>query len=88
MRHKDEKIALMTSNVDDRSGVGTVASRIGLHRKAVPISEDLDLFNYVSELNKSDVSLAMVGWLVFLIDEAQFLKRAPRIRMLPKLLMN
>ena len=28
------KIALMTSGVGDRSGVGTVASRIGLHRKA------------------------------------------------------
>ena len=36
------KIALMTSNVDDRSGVGTVASRIGLHRKAMPISDDLN----------------------------------------------
>ena len=69
------KIALMTSNVDDRSGVGTVASRIGLHRKAVPISEDLDLFNYVSELNKSDVESGNGRVACVLIDEAQFLKR-------------
>jgi len=69
------KIALMTRNVDDRSGVGTVASRIGLHRKAVPISEDLDLFNYVSELNKSDVESGNGRVACVLIDEAQFLKR-------------
>lgn len=31
------KIALMTSGLDTRDGVGTVASRIGLHRKAIPV---------------------------------------------------
>ena len=36
------KIALMTSGLDNRSGVGTVASRIGLHRKAIPITEDMN----------------------------------------------
>ena len=31
------KIVLMTSSLDNRSGVGTIASRIGLQRQAVPI---------------------------------------------------
>ena len=69
------KIALMTSSVDDRSGVGTVTSRIGLHRKAEPISEDLNLFNYVSEMNKNDVESGNGTVACVLIDEAQFLKK-------------
>ena len=69
------KIALMTSSVDDRSGVGTVASRIGLHRKAEPISEDLNLFDYVSKMNKNDVESGNGTVSCVLIDEAQFLKK-------------
>lgn len=69
------KIALMTSGVGDRSGVGTVASRIGLHRKAIPIDEDMNLFNYISKMNKNDVESGNGTVACVLIDEAQFLKR-------------
>lgn len=38
------KIVLMTSGLDDRSGVGVVSSRIGLHRTAVAIDHDMNIF--------------------------------------------
>ena len=63
------KIALMTSSLDDRSGIGTVASRIGLHRDAVPVTDEMNLFDYVKE-NSQNGKIACV-----LIDEAQFLKK-------------
>ena len=69
------KIALMTSGLDNRSGVGTVASRIGLHRKAIPITEDMNLFTYIEKMNKADVADGDGKLACVLIDEAQFLKR-------------
>lgn len=69
------KIALMTSGVDDRSGVGTVASRIGIQRTAVPITEEMNIFNYVKEKSKMDVARGDGELACVLIDEAQFLKR-------------
>lgn len=69
------KIVLMTSGLDNRSGVGTVASRIGLHRRAVPIESELNLFEYVKEINQKDVNAGNGKIACVLIDEAQFLKR-------------
>ena len=69
------KIALMTSGLDNRSGVGTVASRIGLHRSATPISDEMNLFDYVANLNKKDVADGDGKVACVLIDEAQFLKK-------------
>ncbi|CCI87237.1 thymidine kinase [Lactobacillus gigeriorum] len=69
------KIALMTSGVDDRSGVGTVASRIGIQRTAVPITEEMNIFDYVKEKSKMDVARGDGKLACVLIDEAQFLKR-------------
>lgn len=69
------KIALMTSGLDNRSGVGTVASRIGLHRKAVPITEEMNLFEYIKDLNQHDLDDGDGNLACVLIDEAQFLKR-------------
>ena len=51
------RIALMTSGLDNRSGVGTVASRIGLHRKAIPITSEMNLFEYIKKMNDHDLSL-------------------------------
>ena len=67
--------ALMTSGLDNRSGVGTVASRIGLHRSATPITDEMNLFNYVAGLNKKDVADGDGSVACVLIDEAQFLKK-------------
>ena len=69
------KIALMTSGLDNRSGVGTVASRIGLHRKAIPITEDMNLFTYIKKTNSHDLADGNGKLACVLIDEAQFLKR-------------
>ena len=69
------KIALMTSGLDNRSGVGTVASRIGLHRKAIPITEDMNLFTYNKKMNSHDLADGKGKLACVLIDEAQFLKR-------------
>lgn len=60
-------IVLMTSGVDDRSGRGIIASRIGLERKVKPIMDDTNIYDYV---NKMDRKIYCV-----LIDEAQFLKK-------------
>lgn len=59
-------VVLMTSGVDDRSGRGIIASRIGLERKVKPIMDDTNIYDYV---NKMDRKIYCV-----LIDEAQFLK--------------
>ena len=69
------KIALMTSGLDNRSGVGTIASRIGLHREAIPITADMNLFDYIKKMNKADVAEGDGKLACVLIDEEQFLKR-------------
>lgn len=69
------KIALMTSGLDNRSGVGTVASRIGLHRKAIPITADMNLYTYIEKMNSHDLADGKGKLACVLIDEAQFLKR-------------
>ncbi|MFT8324483.1 thymidine kinase [Oenococcus sicerae] len=60
-----KKVLLMTPDVDDRAGVGVIASRIGLKRPAVAIHKSDDLF---AEVLKNTDDLAAI-----LIDEAQFL---------------
>lgn len=69
------EIALMTSGLDNRSGIGTVASRIGLHRKAIPITADMNLFTYIEKMNSHDLADGKGKLACVLIDEAQFLKR-------------
>ncbi|WP_125702940.1 thymidine kinase [Lacticaseibacillus daqingensis] len=64
-QHK--QVIILTSGLDDRSGVGVVASRIGMERAAHPIASDTDVFALVSALN--DVAACV------LIDEAQFLEK-------------
>ncbi|WP_279083230.1 thymidine kinase [Lactobacillus apis] len=69
------KIVLMTSGVDNRSGVGTVASRIGLHRKAIPIEHDMDIFAYIEKINDQEKELGDGPIVCVFVDEAQFLER-------------
>ncbi|GAA3628308.1 thymidine kinase [Lactobacillus hamsteri] len=69
------KIALMTSGLDNRSGVGTVASRIGLHRKAIPVDDQMNLFDYVEKNSQKDVADGAGKIACVLIDEAQFLRK-------------
>lgn len=69
------KIVLMTSGLDDRNGVGTVSSRIGLHRQAVPVTNEMDIFAYVKRNSQKDVAAGNGKIACVLIDEAQFLKK-------------
>lgn len=63
---QNKTVMIMTSALDDRSGVGVVASRIGLSRPAIAIHDDTNIYDVVAE---KDPNAACV-----LIDEAQFLK--------------
>lgn len=61
------KVLLLTSALDNRSGVGVVSSRIGMQRPAQAVTADDNIF----ELVKNSPAIAAV-----LIDEAQFLTKA------------
>ena len=61
------RVLLFTPIIDDRSGEGNIASRIGLNRNAFAFEKDFDLFVHVrKEQKKSAVNCVFV-------DEAQFL---------------
>lgn len=60
---------IFTAAVDDRAGVGQVASRIGLHRDAIPFERDTDIRAIVLA-QRATHPVACV-----LVDEAQFLTR-------------
>lgn len=67
-----KKVLLFTPDVDDRSGVGVIASRVGIDKKAHALSKDEDVFEIVkekvSEGNSDKVHCVLV-------DESQFLTR-------------
>lgn len=61
---------IFTAAVDDRAGVGHVASRIGLDREATPFAGETDIRAIVlAERDRHPIACV-------LIDEAQFLTRA------------
>ena len=64
---QNKRVILMTSAVDDRAGVGMIASRIGLERTAIPITHETNLYDIIKA---TDPQAACV-----LIDEAQFLQK-------------
>ncbi|WP_282708857.1 thymidine kinase [Ligilactobacillus sp. Marseille-Q7487] len=64
---QDKDVLIFTSGVDNRAGIGYVASRIGMKRKAIPIFAQTDVFSCVKQ---SQTKVACV-----LIDEAQFLNK-------------
>ena len=61
-------VVLLTSRLDDRDEVGYITSRIGMRRKANPIGNDTDIFDYNDDISPRPYCV--------LIDEAQFLTRA------------
>ena len=64
---QNKPVVLMTSGLDTRSGVGNVASRIGLERTAIPIFDETDVYDTIANLEQKPYCV--------LIDEAQFLKK-------------
>ena len=68
-RERGMETMLWTAAFDDRSGSGTIGSRIALSAPANTFDEDVDLFDAVGEeLKKREVDCVLV-------DEAQFLSQ-------------
>lgn len=64
-----KKVALLTSALDTRSGVGVVSSRIGLSSPAIPIKEGDNILKEISKwMGTTNLIIDCV-----LVDEAQFL---------------
>lgn len=62
-KENNKETLLLTADVDDRAGVGVIASRLGLSHQAQTFSKDLNFLEYLKDCEAACV----------LIDEAQFL---------------
>jgi thymidine kinase len=60
-----KKVLVFTPAIDDRYGVGKVASRVGISREAIPINDDTDIFAIVAGEESQPHCV--------LVDEGQFL---------------
>ncbi|MBR0600229.1 thymidine kinase [Clostridiales bacterium BAD-6] len=66
---RGKKVLVLTPSVDDRYGVGVIASRIGVTREAVSINEDTNILElFMRESKKEPIDCVLV-------DECQFLKK-------------
>ncbi len=61
---------LFAPKIDDRFGVGRIATRIGLEKTAIPVEEGMDLYAYAQKAVAKNPNIKCV-----LIDEAQFLTK-------------
>lgn len=68
-RERGMHTLLFTAGLDDRAGVGTIASRIGLAAPAQLFEPGLDLFGAIAAAHASQTVHCV------LVDEAQFLTR-------------
>lgn len=60
-----KKVLLFTPAVDNRSGVGIIASRIGMQKHAIVVKDNADMYETAREERPNCI----------IIDEAQFLKK-------------
>ena len=66
---RGKRVFCLTPKVDSRYGEGVIASRVGLQRTAVAISEDMDILEvFMREKEKQPIDCVLV-------DEGQFLKK-------------
>lgn len=65
-QEQNKPVEIFTSAIDNRTKIGTVASRTGYQRQAIPITEEMDLFEEIKALGKR---------YCILVDEAQFLSK-------------
>lgn len=64
---QNKPVLIFTSALDTRTEEDTVSSRVGFHRPAVAITDDMDLYEYVNQLKQKLYCI--------LVDEAQFLSK-------------
>jgi thymidine kinase len=60
-----KKVLLFTPSIDDRFGVGMVASRIGMQKHAIVVTEELNMVEMARKENPNCI----------LVDESQFLSK-------------
>ena len=66
---RGKRVLALTPSVDDRFGVGVIASRIGVQREAVAINDDTNILElFMKENKKNPIDCVLV-------DESQFLKK-------------
>ncbi|MEG0731351.1 MAG: thymidine kinase [Vagococcus sp.] len=64
---QNKPVVLMTSGLDTRDEVGTISSRIGLKREAIPIFHETDIYAKIESLSFKPYCI--------LVDESQFLEK-------------
>lgn len=60
-----KKVMLLTSAIDTRSGVGKIASRVGIEREAIPVYDDTNIYELANQENPDYI----------LIDEVSLFKK-------------
>ena len=66
---RGKKVLVLTPSIDDRYGIGKIASRIGLSRDALLVGENTNILElFIEEEQKGKIDCVLV-------DECQFLKR-------------
>jgi thymidine kinase len=60
-----KKVLLFTPSIDDRFGVGMVASRVGIQKHAIVVTEELNMVEMARKENPNCI----------LVDESQFLSK-------------
>lgn len=66
---RGKRVLVLTPSVDNRFGIGVIASRIGVTREAIAVNEDTNILElFMRENKKSPVDCVLV-------DECQFLKK-------------
>ena len=70
---RSKKVLLFTSALDDRFSPGSIKSRTGLERPAIPVTNEFDIVKYVNTLSYTPDCL--------LFDEAQFLTKEQVLQM-------
>lgn len=66
-QEQNKSVIMLTSGLDNRSGVGVIASRIGLESPALPVFSQTNLYELVQSTNPKAACI--------LIDESQFLEK-------------
>ncbi len=66
---RGKRVLTLVPSVDDRYGLGVIASRIGIRREAIAVNENTDILDlFMRENAKKEIECV-------LIDECQFLKK-------------
>ena len=69
---QNKGVFVFTSELDNRSGIGRVTSRVGISSEAYAVKESDDLFQIIDNIVSSDFKTGKDGLSCILVDEVQF----------------